>query len=291
MTTTLTHDELSAAIGLGVAGNFAGHLEQAGEASDFAGVDAADGAPKGVFPWSVRGARGALGESPLSDQEIRLPSDPSATCQIEPELALWCRLTYAPDGLVTAVEPTHFGAFNDCSWRERPGATKISHKKHWGPASQGFAAGQVLALEAGDGGHPLAKSGTLDRFRLASFLVRAGETHAYGEDAPVAGYGYFHQRLLDWLVDKLNHQEDAGPMENIAALLETAGRPGRALVAIGATRYLPFGEETFLRENDEAVVVAYDGEVHAPADVAAAIAGGADRLDSASVLRQRVLRG
>lgn len=283
---TLAPEDLAAAIGLGVAGNFAGHLEQAGEASDFSGVAAADGAPKGVFPWSVRGAGDPLGTSPLSDREIHLPADPAATCQMEPELALWCQLGWNDTGALQAVTPTHFGAFNDCSWRERPGATKISHKKHWGPASQGFAAGQVLPL----GPQGLQPGGRLDRFRLASFLVRDGKTHAYGEDAPIAGYGYFHGRLLGWLVEKLNRQRDAGPLENIAELLKVAGRPERALIAIGATRYLPFGEETFLAEGDEAVVAAYDAAAHPdPEGVAQAIADGADRLEHASVLRQRVV--
>ncbi|BAM03564.1 DUF5718 family protein [Phycisphaera mikurensis] len=283
---SLTPAELGAAIGLGVAGNFAGHLEQAGEASDFAGVEAADGAPKGVFPWYVRG--GELGVNPVSATHIRLPDDPAAACQIEPELALWSEVRYEGEA-VAAVEPTHFGAFNDCSWRARPAASpsgpvKISHKKHWGPASQGLAADQLLPLDR------FAAGGTLDRFRLASFLVRDGVTHAYGEDAPVAGYGYFHGRLLGWLVEKLNTQRDAGPLEDASALLAAAGRPGRAVIAIGATRYLPFGETTFLREGDEAVVVAYDGGVHTPAAVAEAVASGAVRLETASLLRQRVIR-
>jgi len=45
--------DLHQAIGLGVAGNFTGHLEQAGEASDFTHVATAEGVPKGVFPFYV----------------------------------------------------------------------------------------------------------------------------------------------------------------------------------------------------------------------------------------------
>lgn len=41
-------------IGLGVAGNFAGHLEQAGEDADFVNViTASANAPKGIFPTYV----------------------------------------------------------------------------------------------------------------------------------------------------------------------------------------------------------------------------------------------
>ncbi len=41
-------------IGLGVAGNFAGHLEQAGEAADFASITTIEEIqPKAIFPFYV----------------------------------------------------------------------------------------------------------------------------------------------------------------------------------------------------------------------------------------------
>lgn len=46
--------ELMKMIGFGVAGNFAGHLEQAGEASDFVNVQVKDAIqPKAIFPFYV----------------------------------------------------------------------------------------------------------------------------------------------------------------------------------------------------------------------------------------------
>ena len=40
--------------GFGIAGNFTGHLEQAGEASDFKALDIKDPiAPKGIFPFYI----------------------------------------------------------------------------------------------------------------------------------------------------------------------------------------------------------------------------------------------
>ena len=48
--------DLRQVIGLGVAGNFAGHLEQAGEADDFKDLVIKDAdAPKGIFPFYVPG--------------------------------------------------------------------------------------------------------------------------------------------------------------------------------------------------------------------------------------------
>jgi len=283
----LDGDTLRRAAGLGVAGNFAGHLEQAGEAADFVGVRAAAGRPKGVFPFYLPGdadkVPARLRVPPVSADTIRTPADASAHLQIEPELALWCALGYDAGGRVTAVTPRAFGAFNDCSWRN-PLATKISEKKNWGPQSQGLAAGQLFPLEN------FSASGPLEHFRLASFLRREGMLHPYGEDAPVAGYGTLYGDLLDWLVDRLRHQRDDGPLEDVGAMLKAAGRPDRALIAIGATRYLPFGEATFLRPGDEAVVAVYDGrEADAGALRAALADAGWTGAPWVSLLRQRVL--
>lgn len=52
-------------IGLGVAGNFAGHLEQAGEASDFVTVVVRDtSAPKALFPFTCRATPASSASSP-----------------------------------------------------------------------------------------------------------------------------------------------------------------------------------------------------------------------------------
>ncbi|MGL5482384.1 MAG: DUF5718 family protein, partial [Aeromonas veronii] len=95
-------------IGLGVAGNFAGHLEQAGEASDFVAVVVRDTtAPKALFPFFVPGHPGQLGVFPLSDKAIFLPEaavSGDEKVQIEPEVALWCELEYAGKQVV-AIHP------------------------------------------------------------------------------------------------------------------------------------------------------------------------------------------
>ena len=57
-------------IGLGVAGNFAGHLEQAGEAADFVAVKVDDKvAPKALFPSMCRTIPASSG-LPLSGDAI-----------------------------------------------------------------------------------------------------------------------------------------------------------------------------------------------------------------------------
>jgi hypothetical protein len=279
-------ETLRGAFGFGVAGNFAGHLEQAGEAGDFAAVVAESGAPKGIFPFHVPGGATFLGVFPLSTDTTALPDQEApANLQLEPEVGVLLRVAYGADGAVEALEPFALGAFNDCSIR-REGATKISEKKNWGPASKGLAP-ELFAVE------DLDPEGATRDFRLASFLRRDGETHAYGIDSPVPGYSYYGARLVDWMVDRLAHQEggDGTPLEPVGALLREA-RPELVVVGIGATRYTDYGETTFLREGDVSFVVVYDGGISTPDQVAAAVAADdTDALTGASVLRQVVTAG
>ncbi len=272
--------DLRNVIGLGVAGNFTGNLEQAGEASDFVGVEVTDdAAPKGLFPFYIPGADDHfLGTFPIDADRIAPPS-PDDKLQIEPEVGLLCDLEY--DGqAVTALRPRRFGAHNDCSIR-REGARKISEKKNWGPASKGISK-TLLEIDHFEAG------GVLDHYRIASFLRRDGALHDYGQDSAVSSYSYFHQRLLDWIVGKMNTQVDAGPLECIADWIARAHRPDQALISIGATRYTDFGEQTFLASGDEAVVAVYDGRRHDAAAIREALDRGARELDGASLLVQRV---
>ena len=73
--------ELRSWFGFGVAGNFAGHLEQAGEAADFVNVTSEGVAPKGIFPWYAPGSDSFLGEFPLSNDAIVLPAESDAAAQ------------------------------------------------------------------------------------------------------------------------------------------------------------------------------------------------------------------
>ncbi|MFQ1992860.1 DUF5718 family protein [Aeromonas veronii] len=253
-------------IGLGVAGNFAGHLEQAGEASDFVAVVVRDTtAPKALFPFFVPGHPGQLGVFPLSDKAIFLPEaavSGDEKVQIEPEVALWCELEYAGKQVV-AIHPRAFGAYNDCSIR-RPNAKKISEKKNWGEGSKGLAA-NLLPLSGFTAGCEL------DDYRIACYLERDGELHAYGVDSAAIDYSYFHGKLLDWAIDKFNHQQDEGPAEHIQGLLAQAGHPPHALISIGATRYTPFGETHFLKPGDTSCVVVYPGSRYSEAEIRDAI--------------------
>jgi hypothetical protein len=255
-------DELRTWFGFGVAGNFAGHLEQAGEAVDFVNVSSeglpGQEAPKGIFPWYAPGHDGFLGEFPLSHDTISLPAtnpgDGPLNLQIEPEVGLACRVMWQGDTVVT-LQPFALGAFNDCSIR-RPGAPKISHKKNWGPASKGVAA---EFFDIGD----LTPDGPTATLRLVCDLHTAdGEEHAYGVDSPLLGYSYYGEVLLDWITERLANQKGSPetPLEDVGALMVASGHPQNVLIGIGATRYTPLGESTYLQPGDQAIVRVYDTE-------------------------------
>jgi hypothetical protein len=277
--------QLRSWFGVGVAGNFAGHLEQAGEAGDFVNVAAADSAPKGLFPFYAAGNDSFLSVFPLSHDTIALPDDAeqAASLQAEPEVGLACTVRYADDGGVAALVPFAFGACNDCSIRH-PGAAKISQKKNWGAHSKGIAS-RFVPLN----GVPLDQATT--SHRLACFLRRDGELHDYGIDSPLSGYSYYGDRLLDWIVDRLNNQHGSAdnPLEPVGSYLTDCGSPTEILVAIGATRYTPLGESTYLRPGDESIVVVYDSASRNTEAVRAAVERrDNDTLADTSVLTQTV---
>jgi len=270
-------------IGLGIAGNFALHLEQAGEIEDFKDLEVEDeNGPKGMFPFYIPGREGQLGVYPVSSDTIRLPAF-EANIQAEPEVALICDISYE-DGKVTAVTPTHFGAYNDCSIRKE-GAKKISEKKNWGEATKGLSS-ELIAIDR------FAPGGVMDDFRIASFLKRDGGVFRYGEDVELTGYSYFYTKLTDWIVNQLNTQKDVGPLEPLSSYIAAAGYPKKAVISIGATRYTPYGETTFLQPGDEVIVLLYrDSEgCDCKNKVFSKLASGSLVCgDGMSMLRQQVL--
>ncbi|MDU0888284.1 MAG: DUF5718 family protein, partial [Haemophilus parainfluenzae] len=110
----------------------------------------------------------------------------------------------------------------------------------------------------------------------------------YGIDSPAIGYSYFHQQLLDWIVDRMNNQPDEGPMNHIASLLEQANYPKQAIISIGATRYTEFGETHFLQPNDLSIVAVYDGEKYSAEEIEQ-MAKNEKFADDISALIQKVI--
>ena len=242
--------ELKNVIGLGVAGNFARHLEQAGELEDFKDVVTVEpDAPKGIFPFYLPHSDSFLGLYSIGTDKLNLP-EYEANAQVEPEIAVLFDIVYSDKYEVTDLIALKFTTFNDCTIRKE-GAKKISEKKSWGLNSKGIGDKWIDIDKFEEGG-------VMDRYHLCSFVKRDGVVHPYGVDAPLLGYSYFYGKLKTWLIDKMNTQEDFGPLENIATHLKDCAYPKQVLISIGATAYAEFGEKNYLKSGDEVYVVAYD---------------------------------
>lgn len=242
--------ELKDTICLGVAGNFAHHLEQAGELKDFENViTEEENAPKGIFPFYLPGSDSFLGLYSIGIETLELPPY-EANAQVEPEIAVLFEIVYDNENNIIDLIAEKFTTFNDCTIRKE-GAKKISEKKSWGVNSKGISK-QWIDIDKFEEG------GVMDYYHLCSFVKRNGIIHPYGVDAPLLGYSYFYTKLKLWLIDKMNKQEDMGPLENIAEHIKSCKYPKKALISIGATAYADFGEHNYLKSGDEVYVIAYD---------------------------------
>ena len=274
-------DKYKSYLGLGIAGNFALHLEQAGELEDFKDVITEDpNGPKGMFPFYIQGSDNQLGVVPLCDDTIILPEG-DVNVQAEPEVGLVCDITYA-DGKVTAITPKQFGAYNDCSIRKE-GAKKISEKKNWGPASKGLSS-TLIDIDKFEEGS------MLDHWRICSFVRNNEMMMRYGEDVELSGYSFFYQKLIDWMTKQINAQVDHGPLEPLIEYIAQAGYPEKVVISIGATRYTTYGEKTFLQEGDEVIVVVYDNDIYCKNPIMMMAQKGELDAPGVSALVQKVKR-
>jgi hypothetical protein len=266
--------------GIGVAGNFTGHLEQANEASDFTAIKVVDEIqPKAIFPFYFPHLKeNFLSTYPISSSNIILPETPYDV-QIEPEVALICNVIYE-DNKVSKLIPTSFGAYNDCSIR-RPDALKISHKKNWGKSSKGLSE-QLIKIDS------FNEASEHNHYSVSCFHKSNGEIHQYGETSKVANYSYNNEKLLDWIIDRLNNQTDIGPAEDMSQHLAEAEYPEKCIISIGATRYTEYGQQNFLKAGDTSVVVVFDHRKLTFEEVLAAIKEENYQLDHASFLVQLV---
>jgi len=276
-------------LGFGIAGNFALHLSQAGEEEDFKDIITADeAAPKGMFPFYlpnptdinsglVLKAKDILRTYPLSTSHIRLPKE-NVNVQAEPEVGLICDLEYKA-GKLHKITPTYFGAYNDCSIRVA-GAEKISDKKNWGEDSKGLS-NTLIKIDK------FKPGGIMDSYSICSFLRRNGELHAYGEDVELTGYSYFYNKLLDWMTNQINTQENFGPLEPLSEYVAACSNPKEAIISIGATRYTQYGEHTFLQKGDEVIIALYSRDDFSSEEVIQNITKNS--FDKMSVLAQKVI--
>ena len=262
----------------GVAGNFANHLGEAGEADEFAQIktDEKD-APKGMFPFYIKGHDSFLGTYPICDEIIKTHGREADNMQVEAEVALICDFVYENDKIVD-ITPKYFSAFNDCSLRFQDG-NKLSTKKNWGPNTKGISQ-EVIEIDN------FTEEGILKRYHIASFVKRDGIVHDYGTTSSVKSYSYFFGQLKEWMIEKLNSQEDCGPLEELTQFTKYAKDSKGILIAAGATAYAEFGKNHFLQKGDEIFVYIYDAHFHSFDDMYNDMCGMDTFLSKCSKLHQ-----
>ncbi len=235
--------------GIGIAGNFAGHLTQTGEAKGLShAVD--DEKPQALFAFYVpNGQEDYLTVNPYSSDILTIPTKKGAKVQMEAEVAVVADVEYQ-NGIVTGITPRSMRLFNDATYRNAE-VEKLAEKKNWGEASKGIGL-KSLPLSGFD-----EESG-LSTYRFCSFHCRDDNWYLCCQDASIADYSYFYQRVLDWLIETVNQQQDQGALHSITAQLIQAGHPQQILISLGASRYTEQGERHQLMPGDKLCAVLYD---------------------------------
>lgn len=237
--------------GIGIAGNFAGHLQQTGEANGLQGeVDASR--PQALFPFYVADASDDyLAVNPYSFDTVFLPSEPSARVQMEPEIALVVRVSYLGTSVI-GLEPESMTLLNDLTYRNAR-VTKLAEKKNWGIASKGIAK-KVWPLNG------FSTTDRLGKYRFCSFHRHNGLWSSCCHDVSLSDYSYCYEQLISWLIEQFNHQQDDGPLHSISTLIGEAGYPKRMLISLGSSRYTDYGETHQLSSGDQLCAVLYDAD-------------------------------
>lgn len=274
-------EELKDYLGFGVAGNFANHLGEAGEADEFAVIQTKEkDAPKGMFPFYIPGHDSFLGTYPICDEVIKTHGREADNLQVEAEVALICDFVYENEKIIDII-PKYFSAFNDFSIRIQDG-NKLSTKKNWGKQTKGISQ-EFIKIDT------FEEDGILGRYHIASFIKRDGIVHDYGSTSAVKSYRYFFKQLKDWMIEKLNTQEDLGPLEELTQFTKYAKEAKGFLIAAGATAYAEFGKKHFLKKDDEIFVYIYDAHFHSFDDMYNDMCGMDTFLSKCSKLHQIVI--
>ncbi len=277
----MSKNHLKEFIGFGVAGNFAHHLDQAGEAADFVNVvTEEENAPKGIFPFYLPSSDTFLGTFPLDSQTLVYPKHDD-NLQMEPEVGLICELKYQ-DGKVIDLIPNFFTAYNDATIRKQ-GAKKISEKKNWAEQTKGISS-HIIPIDS------FEKGGIMDSYHIASFIKRDDQVHMYGEDSAVITYNYFYTKLKNWIIEKLNNQQDFGPLEDLHSHIKDCAYPQGMVISIGATSYTEFGENNYLQVEDECFVFIYDSNKYSLEEIKQFVENSdTKQKDGVSILHQTII--
>lgn len=245
--------DLNHCLGVGVAGNTADHLKEAGEVS---GDTPKSVMPKEIFLFYAPGSEGHfLNTNPYTHDELFIPNIEDKI-QIEPEIGVLCDLVVKDHKLIS-IKPIAFCAFNDCSIRTQRLPT-FSAKKNWGIKSKGISR-DYISLDT------FSEGGVLDKYQLVSYLKRDGVIEPYSVNSSVKDFLLFHDPLMNWTIEKLNQDyfSKNDPLTNKS----DKDRNFKALVATGCPKYTKFGLDTSIKAGDEIYVIIYNRDLFSEKEI------------------------
>ena len=120
-------------------------------------------------------------------------------------------------------------------------------------------------------------------------MIRDDKINLYGETSFIKDYSYIYEKLLFWIVDKLNNQADEGPTENLNSYLNFGEKIGKMLFSIGATRYTEFGKTHFLQGDDKSVVILFPSDKYSDDEIVKIVENRDFSHDDISMLYQEIV--
>ena len=136
-----------------------------------------------------------------------------------------------------------------------------------------------------------SENGIINDYKIACFLIRNNEIFQYGETSFIKDYSYIYEKLLNWIIEKLNNQIDEGPTENLNSYLNYDDKINKMIFSIGATRYTDFGKTHFLQENDKSVVVLFPDDKYSDEEILSVVKDKDFSHDDISLLYQEIVIG
>ena len=98
------------------------------------------------------------------------------------------------------------------------------------------------------------------------------------------------EELMNWSVEKFNHQKYEGPAEEISKQLKASVNPSEIMISVGGTRYNDYGNSHYLKDVDKAVVVVYPEDIYSEDQILNLVESGEiDKKADISALVQDVI--
>lgn len=233
-------------ISIGIIGNYFGHLSGAENVKEHP-------LPNGIFVIHCDHP-----ETVTSGVEAKYPQS-GTDLDIEPEFVIRFATRYQ-NGRLSELTATHMTIGNDFTIRSLDGSSKISQRKAWGEKSKGINSTWWQMQE-------FTKANYGKNLNLISYIERDGKFHCATELVDCLDTKLFHGELIEWIIERVNHQQDEGMYEEIHPEFSANNFPEELILYTGAPNYSGWGEENFIETGDKVHISAFKTDKYSPSEV------------------------